>query len=389
MLVVDLASSAAEHLGQAASLHRSLLLDLLLALFHYRLSTGRYFGHFHLVHGESVGILTLSRPDFRVFARSCSGYGSVYSIEITHPTLSTPWLEVFRLLSLQDDIFDSHMSWCPLFALLFLAPRWILCAIKEVRWNIRIELKGIPCLWQVLTCRSLYQRTFATIGHVFLSVLRLQYGFFDFLCLPCVLGIEVQIHCLQSLRSSTKRRCSWGWTLFCVFSLFEEGLSWLMEELCKVLWTQFLLLWELLCDIRVPYQLRYTLPVVLVMLQTLGQKGNSLERKTLFHCLFEAIVTCLNFTFEFLSVPRVERGLSVDQLEEDYPERPNVWFIGILTFLNNLRSHIKRGSADSLIDLTLVLEFLRKPKVSDLNSKVDLVHVDFPEKLLFLFSTHV
>jgi hypothetical protein len=80
-------------------------------------------------------------------------------------------------------------------------------------------------------------------------------------------------------------------------------------------------------------------------------------------------IASLNLALEFLAVARVERSESVEQFKKDNSDAPDVSLIRIAALLNYLRCHVQRCSTNGLVDLGLVLELLREPKVSNFYGK--------------------
>lgn len=120
----------------------------------------------------------------------------------------------------------------------------------------------------------------------------------------------------------------------------------------------FLLLLESFGDIGMVDQLSHTLSLVFIVLQALRKEKHCFQAEIFLDAFLKRIRACFNLAFEFLSVTGVEGSGAIDQFEQDDSDRPDVSFIRISIFLNYLRSHVQRGSADSLVHLAFALELL-------------------------------
>ena len=107
----------------------------------------------------------------------------------------------------------------------------------------------------------------------------------------------------------------------------------------------------------------------LVVLETLRKEEDAFKSQNIFARISQIVAADFDFIFEFGSIFGVEWRLSVEKLEENNSNGPDVGFVRVMSLLHNLRSHIKRRSTNSLINLIQSLQLFRKAKVCNLDFK--------------------
>jgi len=172
--------------------------------------------------------------------------------------------------------------------------------------------------------------------------------------LVLVLGVECQLYVVLSIRLPVKWCCGHG-PLLGVLALGQLVLS--REELVQVLLTNTHLLVELFDDEGVVKQVFVALPLHFIVLEALGEEEDALEGEYFLASVAEVVAADFDLVFELWSVFGVEGSLSVQQLEQDDADRPDVCFVRVVRFLNDLRSHVEWRAANGLVDLVQPLQF--------------------------------
>ncbi len=79
---------------------------------------------------------------------------------------------------------------------------------------------------------------------------------------------------------------------------------------------------------------------------------------------------------ELLHALALKRGMPSEHFKVNSAQRPNICFESVTLFMNNLRGHEKRGSADCVIGIFWQRDEFRKSEIADFNIEVHLHQVD-------------
>lgn len=125
------------------------------------------------------------------------------------------------------------------------------------------------------------------------------------------------------------------------------------------------------------------------MLQAMTKEQNAFHGQVFHNIFFEAIVTSLDLAIELISIPCMERSLSIQHFEENNTNGPNICLVRVSMLLHDLRGHVQRSSTNSFVDLAFVFQLLRETKISDFKLEPCLGKIDVSQELFLFVLVHV